>query len=202
MPKIAFCLAATLLATPCVAETLLVAPVFSQIVAFTAPDGFQDGDEINNGPSYLHEIVPNGETVNAWSQMITLSGAKDRATGNPAADAVAFAQLLADGYKGACPDSFTAEQLNAPAITGAVASFAFYVGCGTVQGSEVSESMVALVIVGSHDIYTLQWAERVQASAKPEFKPDHWLPRLGKLATGARICAQLGEAPPYPSCTG
>lgn len=200
MGRFAICLMAALMASPCVAE-VVVAPVFSQLVAFTAPDDFQEGDEIVNGPSYLHEIVPQGETVESWHQMITLSGAKGRRTADAAADALNFAQLLASGYNAACPDDFTATELGTPKVTGAVATFAFFVGCGKVQGSETSESMVALVMVGSHDLYTLQWAERVPALAVLRFDAAHWLPRLGSLTSGARICDLLGEAPPYPSCT-
>lgn len=184
----------------CAQPAILVAPVFGQLVAFAPPPGFHDGDEIVNGASYLHEIVPKGETVADWSQMVTLSGGKGMATADPQADAEGFAQSMAAGYNAACPDSFTAVGLDAPPIQGARAVFAAYLGCGD-NGAGQSEAVAFFVMVGRQDIYTLQWAEHGPKGGAPSFDPAHWYPRLQILSAEARICDRADESPPYPSCT-
>ncbi len=188
------------MALPAQAEPLLIAPVFGALVGFQPPDGFQEGDESTHGAAYLHELVPRGESVQGWTQMVTLTGARGMAQGDPGQDAMGFAQQLAAGYHAACPQTLTAVQLDAPQIAGARAVFAGYLGCGD-NGAGQSEAMVFAVMVGAQDIYTLQWAEHGPVGAAPVFEAAHWYPRLAALAKGARIC-KLGEAAPYPSCTG
>ena len=198
-------LAALLIGDPLgAAEVTLIGPVFSQLVAMPGPDGFTEGDETTRGPAYLHELIPRGESLGAWSQMITLSGARGAARGAPAQDAAGFAGGIAAGYRAACPDSFAALSFDAPRVRGARATFAAFLGCGQVSGGPQSESMLMIVLVGRHDIYTLQWAERGPATAAaPRFDPARWQARFDRLVATARLCDPVaGEGPPYPSCTG
>ena len=57
-----------------------ISPIFSQLVRFTMPSNFTVVFENTNGPSYIREAVPKGETTEQWTQMITVSGARDAAT--------------------------------------------------------------------------------------------------------------------------
>ena len=52
-----------------------ISPVFHELVAFTLPAEFKSQNasyERTNGPFYIREHVPAGETVDHWTQMITL----------------------------------------------------------------------------------------------------------------------------------
>ncbi len=197
------CLAALLLAAPAHAENAtLIAPVFAQLVTAPLPDGFVQVYENATATGYLNEAVPEGESLENWTQMLTLTGAKGLALGDAPTTAKAFAEYLAGSYGQNCPDSLSAAALGAGPVPGVADMFAGYLSCGTLAGTQLSESMVFLVLVGREDIYTLQWAEHGPASATPiEFAADVWLNRLATLQAGARVCnAVAGEKPPYPSC--
>jgi hypothetical protein len=198
------CLAAIALAGPACAETVtVVAPVFAQLVTGPLPDGFASAFENANETGYINEAVPEGETLEDWTQLVTLTGAKGLALGDQPTNALGFAEFLADGYSKACPDSMAAAVLQVGPVPGVSDLFAGYLSCGTLAGSDMSESMVFLVMVGREDIYTLQWAEHGPASATPiAFDLDVWRDRLATLHSGARVCDIFaGEEPPYPSCT-
>ena len=178
-------------------DIIAVAPVYGQLVAFAAPAGFAAVDEADQNGSYILELVPQGESVTAWTQMLTLTGLKGGAASQTALE---FATSLATGYQSACPDSFSARNLPAPKIKGATEVFSGYLGCGNVDGH--SEQMVFVVLKGATDLYTVQWAARGLAEAAP-ITPDVpvWMPRADALAL-TRICDKVpGEAAPYPSCT-
>lgn len=189
------CLAA---ATPGhAAPVTLISPIYSQLVALPVPDPFVPGYEHAQGASYIMELAPKGESVEQWSQLITLTGAKGLAARASVQD---VAGQLAQGYAGACPDSFASKALPLPEVKGAKAAFAGYLSCGSYQGQ--SESMVVLVLQGAEEIYTVQWAAHGPESATPlAVDAEVWSPRLAALAK-VRICDKVaGEAAPYPSCT-
>lgn len=191
-------------ASPAAAESsLIIAPVFAQLVTAPLPQGFVSAYENASDTGYLNEAVPDGETVQEWSQMITLTGAKGMALGDQPTDALGFAEYLAESYNQACPGSMSAAALKAAPVPGVRDMFAGYLSCGTLTGTDMSESMVFLVLVGAEDIYTLQWAEHGPASATPiAFAGAAWLDRLEQLQASARVCDIVaGEEPPYPSCT-
>ncbi len=178
-----------------------IAPVFSQIVTMPVPEGFVPAYEDSNGDSYINEVIPAGETLDAWSEMITLTGIRGMASGDPNEVAVGFAEYLAGQYSGACPDTFNAVALNAAPVRGARGLFAGFLGCGD-NGAGESEAMAFLILVGSSDVYSLQWAARGPMLATgPTYDPAFWGPRLAELTDAARVCDRVpGEEAPYPSC--
>lgn len=187
-----------LLASPALSEGLVVvSPIYSQLVAVAVPSDFRPGFEADKDGSYLLELAPQGQTLDAWTQLITVTGAKGLASQMAAID---MASQLASGYQKACPNSFSALRLPVPSIKGAQEVFAGYLGCGDIGGQ--SEAMVFVVMKGAQDLYTVQWAEHGPASAKP-LQPDQaiWRPRADTLGL-SRICDPVaGESAPYPSCT-
>lgn len=191
-------LALTLLAAPAFAQgTIIVSPVYSQLVAILVPGGYTAGFEHEKDGSYILELVPPGEKVEAWTQLITVTGGRGMAGQVSVKD---MASNLAAGYQAACPTSFVAHKLPPPKVQGAQAVFAGYLGCGTVNGQ--SEAMVFVVLQGKSDLYTLQWAAHGPAVDHP-VEPDAaiWRPRADALGL-ARLCDKVaGEQPPYPSCT-
>lgn len=186
------------IAAPAFAEgTIIVSPVYSQLVALPVPANFVAGNEQEKNGFYMLELAPKGETLDAWSQLITLTGSKGGASNS---SVVIVASRIADGYKAACPRTFAARALPPPKVRGASAVFEGYLGCGTIGGH--SEAMVFLVVQGKLEIYTMQWAARGPAQAKPvDADPAIWRPRADALAL-TRVCDKVaGEQAPYPSCT-
>lgn len=182
-----------------------IMPIFSQLVAFSLPRGFKMVFEKTNPVTnhYTWEAVLEGETVNQWSQMITITGAKGLAA-NPNGNPQSFLARIAAGFKSACPTTFSAKAIGASKISGYEA-FTALAACGTVQadGSQHSEAAVLVAVKGSDDYYTVQWAERGSATAQPiDLGDAKWQDRLRKLDP-IKICARVpGEAAPYPSCLG
>jgi hypothetical protein len=133
--------------------------------------------------------------------MITVTGAKGLAA-NPRVTAQSFVEQIAGGFKNACPDTFSAKGLGALKITGRDAFMAL-ASCGTVSsdGSAHSESALLIGIKGTADYYTIQWAERGAASARPMTLDEAmWKDRFNKLSPIKLCPIKPGEAPPYPSC--
>ena len=188
---------------PAAAEnSTIIAPVFAQLITGPLPDGFVPAFENANATGYINEAVPKGETLENWTQLITVTGAKGLAVAEQPTSALQFAEFLSGQYKAACAGSFVAEQFETPAIKGARESFMGYLSCGAVNGGPQSESMAFLVLVGAEDIYTVQWAEH--GAASPDgvaYVAEKWGPRLDVMINATRLCEILqGEAPPYPSC--
>ncbi len=180
----------------------VISPIFGQLVRFSLPSKFAPASfEKTNGPSYIREAVLKGETVSAWTQMITVTGAKDVA-GNPQVTPQSFAVSMAAGFKKACPDTFAVKPFGA-AKFGQQDAFVAVVGCGRIETSADKHGETALIVAvkGSADYYTVQWAERAPSSAdKPLIDEAKWRDRLSKLKP-IRFCAIVpGEAAPYPSC--
>jgi hypothetical protein len=180
-----------------------IMPIFSQLIAFSFPRGFKMVFEKTNPVTnhYTWEAVPDGETIDQWSQMITITGAKGL-TANPNLNPQLFLARIAAGFKSACPNTFSAKGFGASKISGYEA-FTALAACGTVQsnGSQRSEAAALLAVKGSDDYYTVQWAERGPATAQPiDLSDAKWQDRLKKLGP-IKICARVpGEAAPYPSC--
>jgi hypothetical protein len=182
----------------------VISPIFGQLVRFSMPPAFAPASfEKTNGPSYIREAVLKGETIEAWTQMITVTGAKDTA-GNPQMTPQSFAVSMAAGFKRACPDTFAVKPFGAVKF-GDQDGFAAVVGCGRIETTPDKHGETALIIAvkGSADYYTIQWAERAPSSAdKPAIDEAKWQDRLNKLQP-IRFCPIVpGETMPYPSCVG
>ena len=179
----------------------VISPIYGQLVRFSMPSAFVPAYENVNGPSYIREAVLKGETAKAWTQMITVTGAKGIA-GNPQVTPEKFAVSMAAGFKKACPDTFAVKPFGAVKF-GEQDGFVAVVGCGRVETSADKHGETALIVAvkGSADYYTIQWAERAPSAAdKPAIDDAKWQERLSKLKP-IRFCPIVpGEAAPYPSC--
>jgi hypothetical protein len=60
--------------------TAVISPIFSELVMHSLPKGFRKVSERTNGRTYVREAVLEGETVERWSQVIAVAGAKDLAS--------------------------------------------------------------------------------------------------------------------------
>ena len=183
-------------------ELRAIMPVYSQLLAFSYPKGFVPVFEQAKNGSYIQESVLKGESVQRWSQMITVTGARGLAS-NPEQSPLRFASELAAGFRDACPDSFAVKDLGEFKL-GRHDAFSAVISCGYVNGpaGARSESALVIVIKGRQDYYTLQWAERGRPSQQPLSLNDaKWSMRLKQLAPLALCPIVPGEAAPYPSCS-
>jgi hypothetical protein len=181
-----------------------ISPIFGQLVAFSQPASFVPAYEKADGSNYIREVVPKGETVDQWSQMITVTGVKELAMTREVYP-ITVTSTIANGFKKSCPKTFAAMSVPPPDIPG-YRSFAAVVGCGSVaaaDGTQRSEAALIIAVKGEADYYTLQWAERGKATGQP-FAIDKlvWERRLKDLGP-IRLCPIItGEKAPFPSCLG
>ena len=184
----------------------MVTPVFHQLVLFSLPPTFQlAAPEQVNATMYLHEIPLRGETVEHWTQLVTITGFNGMAA-NPNAAPDRLAGKLAGGFRKSCPQTFGYKILP-PGTLPIAGSYAVLAGCGSVAdlggrpGAMHSETALILAIKGSQDVYTVQWAERTAAvSGPPVFYVAKWMRRLQTMEP-IKVCTRVpGEKAPYPSC--
>ena len=190
--------ALVLAATPAMAkDAYFVGPVYSQLVSVLAPSDFTPGFEHEADGFYILELTPAGETVENWTQLITITGSKDAAKWMTPRE---FLTEVTKGILAECPDTITGGALPPVEISGAASAVGIYLGCGSINGQ--SEEVMEIAIQGRSDIYTVQWAAHGPATDKlPEPDPAIWTPRFQALAA-TLICDKVaGEKPPYAPCT-
>ncbi len=71
----------------------------SEDIYFDLPHGFEEGFEDGDESFFIQEWVPRGETVDDWSQMLTLT-----VQNLPNLDPVEFFNHMADGWEESCPE--------------------------------------------------------------------------------------------------
>lgn len=179
-----------------------ISPLYSQLVGFSLPKGFQTVFEKDSGPTYIREAVLKGETVEQWTQMISLTAAKDLAA-NPQVTPRGFVGSIADGFQKACPKTFTATVMSEGQLETGQLAFTALLDCGSVgAGAQIRrETLLVTAILGRSDVYSLQWAERTRpVDSPPPADVVRWNARL-KTLLPIRVCDRVpGEAEPYPSC--
>jgi hypothetical protein len=185
--------------------SLMVTPIFSEIVVLHFPAGFVGVYAHTNphpdGAFYIQENVLQGETADQWSQMITTTG-KEGLASNANLTPKAVLESIAAGFKRGCPETFSVKGIGSAKV-GDHDAFAAWVSCGTVKSAAGahSESTLLIAVKGTADYFTLQWAERGPASNQPlVYDEAKWGDRLKKLMP-EKMCPRVpGEAAPYPSC--
>ena len=178
-----------------------VAPIYGQLLMTVLPSGFKTEFENVKDGHYIREAVLAGESVNKWTQMVTVTGEKGLVS-NPNLTPQRFAEIKAASFHRACPTSFAARGLSDGKIS-EYDAFVVVLSCGTSPSiaGQTSESALIAVIKGASDYYTVQWAERTEASAKPlEIDTAKWIERF-KRPNPIRLCPIVpGEVEPYASC--
>lgn len=178
--SVGFSLAA-LAGNPAGAEQKLT-QVFSQNVSINRPAGFEVAFKRANQVSFIQESVPAGETVDRWTQMITLTGAKGLGA-DPKLTPHLFSAKVAGSYQSDCPGTFSFANLGEGKVDGHDAQTLF-LACGIADKANptFSEQVLVIFIRGSQDYYTVQWAERGAPSSKPmKMDQDKWAARLMAL---------------------
>jgi hypothetical protein len=183
--------------------TLITAikPIFSELLSYSYPSEFHQssGSTKNNIDSIV--MLPDGETESLYAQKITLIGVKDYSA-LPNMTALKSAQLLANGWKIICSDTYSSKEIGPAKVSGHDA-YIEWASCGTLKldGGVHSESFLMVSILGKEDRYTIQWEERGPASSHPiVYDEAKWKDRLKELIP-IKICPLVpGEHEPYSSC--
>lgn len=192
-------------ATPALAQqaTRATAPVYGHVVVFAMPPGFEPAHEAEGEGSYILELLPRGQTLQDWSEMVTLTGAQGLrpALGLTASELVDWGlDQLARGYQDGCTAPIIAEVFNDAPPPGAADAALAHLGCPETRSTGKSEQMMFWVAAAGDDLYTLQWAERGPADAGLAFDPPRWFDRFDLLKELALCVPATGEQAPYASC--
>jgi len=183
------------------ASVTVISPVFDQLLRFSMPARFAAAYENTKDNFYIREAVPKGETVQGWTEMITVTGSKEMAkAANFTPQKLAASVVL--GFKKACPETFAVKDFGERKF-GEQDAYMAVASCGKVNSSADGHSEAALIVAlqGATDAYTIQWAEhRPRAAPGAAIDEPLWRERLRELMP-IRACAIVpGEAAPYPSC--
>ena len=178
-------------------------PIYNQILAISFPRGFVPVTQTTRGPSYLQESVQSGETAEQWTQMLSILGTQGAGL-NPTVTVERAKDFYVNRYRGSCPDTLAMIDLGDGGLAGHDARVVV-VSCGSVPSASGShsESMLLIVLKGTQDFYSIQWATRGPASSVPlQLDRNEWTTRLRRLQP-VKLCARVpGETAPYPSCIG
>ena len=96
---------------------MAIMPVFGQLVAWRMPTGFHRANEETHGTHYRFEALRNKQTIEDWSQRITLeaeagaAASLDRTPQDLASD-------IATGFRQRCPDSYYGIELDLSGLVG------------------------------------------------------------------------------------
>ena len=139
---------------PAPASFRVISPIFGQLVTFSMPANFVVVAENSTGPNYIREAVLKGETINRWTQMITVTGAKGLVSGpnaNPKATPETFAGSIVGGFRSACPESFAAHGFG-PTKFGDQDAYVAVASCGSVGTDRHGETALIVAVKGRADL--------------------------------------------------
>lgn len=149
------------------AEELLdaVVKVYSQTLTFKVHKGWTSGYRAEKGGAFLLELVPPGESVEAWTQMLTIRGFQGLSSKLSAQQAYeAEAQSVVD----ACPREAVNEIVQKPASLKEEAVYAL-IGCAKHPSiSDRNEIALYAFIKGRTDIYMVKKSFRELLASKTQ----------------------------------
>ncbi len=137
------------------AETRQVAPIWSQIVVWTVPQGFASAFTQTRGGSYLQEFVPRGQSVQDWQQMITVTARAAWPKGEGMRPRIW--PEIGEGLSGGLPARLSRNRNSAPVVDGAAEVVAGHLSCAALPGAGYGEAMVFIVARAGPDVFTFQW---------------------------------------------
>jgi len=143
-------------------------PIFSQLVVHGIPKGWKPGYEKTMPARYIQEFVPAGESVEAWSEMITVQGLKDMSQ-NPNMTPKALLSMVAGGIKKKCGENFIGQAIGEQKVD-SYEAYSAIIGCANLPANQPTgvkqgqgEVAFYLAIKGARDIYVIQRAVRTNA---------------------------------------
>lgn len=121
---------------------------------FSPPKYFKVGFQSNRDNRLMSEWVPENQTVEDWTEMITVQVFRGASV-----EAAAFLQNVGARYMGACPGT-TAKGIFTGTTNGYVVSM-LVLKCPKNPNSEKPETTAFRVIKGSDALYSVQYAWRL-----------------------------------------
>jgi len=118
------------------------------------PSGFKVGAQSNNGTLSAFEFVPNGETVNSWSQMVTVQIFHNLRDQN----ADGLPESMKPKWLAACPGSKVGK-IKDGTENGYPFSLWLFT-CPSNPSTGRPENMFQKIISGSDSLYSVQYAYR------------------------------------------
>lgn len=126
--------------------------------AFEQLDGFALAFEDGADGQFIREYVPDGESVQAWTEMQTHQRFPSWAGGNP----IEFLRLLAGDLQEACPE--VGFRVSNGRVAGGYPNAAIYGRCPTNVTGPDPEFFVIVAISGEDALHVVQHAWRGQPS--------------------------------------
>lgn len=118
------------------------------------PKGFEVGHQAGNSVESLVEYVPKGETVEDWSQMVTVQVFRDIDNADPER----FGQTVASLWSKSCQGARTGQVSSA--MENGYATSVWIYHCPLLASTGKPENMMAKFIAGADALYGVQYARR------------------------------------------
>lgn len=150
-----------------------VQQVYSRVVTLKLPRPFVQVTRDERRGFFITEYVPDGETVDNWSRMITVTG-----TLGMGATRFSDTELAAQFEPKGCPGKVFRDLGPAAPLLG-VTGRVVVIGCGPPDQPGAERGVIALYR-DRQNSWTVQYAERNHG--KPPFSPEQAVARLNALA--------------------
>jgi hypothetical protein len=150
------------LAALAVLSTPALAQIQDENLLTPMPAGFTVGYQAAEGPQEIHELIPEGESIEAWSAMVTVQ--IFRGLGGIRSDD--FAGNMAGGWQQACPDAVVNKIEDGTTNGYPYALWSFVCPMNPATGQP--ETMWFKGISGADAFYSVQYAFRAASSPERE----------------------------------
>jgi hypothetical protein len=152
---------------------LLSAPASAQLkdenLLVAMPPGFKVGFQTSKNGMNMQELVPAGETVENWTEMVTVQiflGRRDL-------DPVRFLATIQNQWLGACKGSTAARIANVP--VNAYVGATMQLSCPLNPGTGKPETAMFKAIRGTDSFYSVQRAVRAIPNAEQTARMTQYL---------------------------
>jgi hypothetical protein len=150
------------------------------------PAGFKIGFQAVKGPMTIAEYVPTAETVQDWSQMVTVQVFHNA----PGADPDGLAGGVKGGWMGACPGS-DVRKIKDGTENGYRFSLWLFM-CAQNPGTGKPENMFAKIISGNDSLHSVQYAYRTAMTRE-------MIPPTMKYLETVQVCDTRKSDHPCPA---
>jgi hypothetical protein len=154
-------------ASPAPSQSLLQA----ENLLFAPPPDFKVGYESNHDNRLMTEYVPAGQTVDDWTQMLTVQIFRGATV-----DSATFLQGVGKRYMDACPGT-TAKGIFTGNTNGYVVSM-LQLNCPNNPGTGKPETTAFRIIKGNDALYSVQRAFRSEPSSMELDEVMHFLAKV------------------------
>jgi hypothetical protein len=170
-----------------------VQPVYSRIISFDLPRPFVAIYRKQAPGGYIAEYVPDGETLDGWTQMITVTA--NFGVGSAAVDDAALANYIFGRHE--CQGKLYRDLGEVPSASSA-RQRVLVIGCdGAAPGAPGSERAAIAFLRDADHVWTVQFAQRVPPGGKAVlFDVDQSIARLAALNIRAFTEAEAGVPAP------